>query len=100
MINLTSQEVREKLENNFNGVIDFYAEWCGPCKAMAPMLDQVNESLEEQRIFKVNVDMEKDLAREFEIRSIPTLVFFKEGKEVNRIIGATTKKVLMESLQS
>lgn len=100
MINLTSQEVREKLENGFNGVIDFYAEWCGPCKAMAPMLEQVNSSLGEEKIFKVNVDNEKDLAREFEIRSIPTLVFFKEGKPVNRIVGATSKKVLMESLQS
>ena len=100
MINLTTQEVREKLDNGFNGVIDFYAEWCGPCKAMAPMLEQVNESLGEQKIFKVNVDMEQDLAREFEIRSIPTLVFFKDGKSINRIVGATSKKVLMESLQS
>lgn len=100
MTNLTTQEVREKLGNGFNGAIDFYAEWCGPCKAMAPMLEQVNTSLGEEKIFKVNVDNEKDIAMEFEIRSIPTLVFFKDGKQVNRIVGATSKKTLIESLQS
>ncbi|HEU5079785.1 MAG TPA: thioredoxin [Opitutaceae bacterium] len=69
-------------------LVDFWAAWCGPCKALARVLDQVaEESGEEVAIVKVDVDAEDALAAAFNIRSLPTLVLFSDGKEIDRIVG-------------
>jgi thioredoxin 1 len=77
-----------KLENV---VIDFYADWCGPCKRLAPLLDQLAQEFSHIVFFKVNSDNLKSLINRFNIRGIPTLILFKNGTKVAQIVGALSK---------
>jgi thioredoxin 1 len=80
-------------------VVDFWAEWCGPCKMIAPILSEVaTEQGEKLRVVKVNVDDSPDVARRFDIMSIPTLIVFKDGEPVKRMLGAKGKGQLLEDL--
>ena len=80
-------------------LVDFWAEWCGPCKRIAPILDEVaGENAEKITIAKVNVDENPDLARQFDIMSIPTLIVFDGGQPVHRFQGASGKAGLLEQL--
>ena len=76
-------------------LVDFYAEWCGPCKMMGPVL----ESLEDINVIKVNVDNFGDLSEEYRIMSIPTLIFFKDGVKVNEIVGFHSKEQIESILK-
>ena len=88
-------------ENDFNELIkgrvlvDFYADWCGPCKRLAPLL----EELEGIDIIKVNVDMFDSLSRSYGIMSIPTLILFESGKEIKKIIGFQTEAEIKEFIK-
>lgn len=80
-------------------LVDFWAEWCGPCKMIAPVLDEIaDENVGKITIGKVNVDENPDLARRFEVMSIPTLIVFKDGEPVKRLVGAKNKAGLLEDL--
>jgi len=84
-------------------VIDFYADWCNPCKAMSPAIQSLQEEFPEGNesgvtITKVNVDSEPDIAKKYNIRSIPTLVFVKEGVEQERASGTKTKDFIKERI--
>ena len=80
-------------------LVDFWAEWCGPCKMIAPILDEIATEHEGKiRIAKLNVDEASDVARRFEVMSIPTLIVFKDGEPAKRIIGAKGKAALLEDL--
>ncbi len=80
-------------------VVDFWAEWCGPCKMLAPILDEVaTENADKITVAKVNVDENPDLARQFDIRSIPTLIVFKDGQPAHRFQGASGKAGLLQNL--
>jgi thioredoxin 1 len=68
-------------------LVDFYADWCGPCKMMAPILEDLEKKKEDIKIIKVNVDVQSDLGRIFNIMSIPTLILFKEGRVVSKNTG-------------
>ena len=81
-------------------LVDFYAEWCGPCRMVSPIVDEIAEEHPEYVIGKVNVDNESELAREFSVVSIPTLVILKNGKLVKRIVGARSKAAILEQLAS
>ena len=80
------------LESNKVVLVDFWAEWCGPCKMLTPVIDEIaNECSDEFVIGKVNVDENSDIAAQYGIRSIPCLLFFKEGKVEKQIVGAVDK---------
>ena len=80
-------------------LVDFWAEWCGPCKLIAPILEEIAaEQAGSIRIAKVNVDEAPDLARRFEVMSIPTLILFDGGVPAKRIVGAKGKPQLLEEL--
>ena len=80
-------------------LVDFWAEWCGPCKAIAPVLEELSgEFAGKLKIVKVNVDELPDLAQQFGIRSIPTLLIFKNGEVVNQLVGALPKDKIAEQL--
>jgi thioredoxin 1 len=82
-------------------LVDFWAPWCGPCQMIAPALHEIAKESEGRfRIAKVNVDDEAELAQRFRIRGIPALLFFSEGKLQNQIDGLTTKKVIVDQLES
>ncbi len=80
-------------------IVDFWAEWCGPCKMIAPVLDEIaTEQAGKVRIAKLNVDDNPDIARRFDVMSIPTLIIFKGGEPQKRLVGAKGKGQLLEEL--
>src|SRR5579872_4186821 len=81
-------------------LVDFWAEWCGPCKQIAPVVEEIaSEESERLRVGKLNVDDNPEIARRFEVMSIPTLILFKEGQPQARVVGAKGKRQLLEDIQ-
>ncbi len=81
-------------------VVDFWAPWCGPCRTMGPIFEELAQEMPDLTFAKVNVDEAPDLAMRFNVLSIPTLIIMKAGSEIGRLQGATTKDVLKEKLAS
>lgn len=82
-------------------LVDFWAPWCGPCRMLAPVIDELAEEFDgKAKICKVNTDEAQDLAAEFGIRSIPALLFFKDGQVVSQLIGAQSKQTIANQLNS
>jgi thioredoxin 1 len=80
-------------------LVDFWAEWCGPCKAIAPILEEIaDEHGDRVRIAKLNVDENPDVARRFDVMSIPTLIVFQDGQPAKRMVGAKGKGQLLQEL--
>jgi thioredoxin 1 len=80
-------------------LVDFWAEWCGPCKALGPRLEEVAGELKDKvDILKLDVDSNKKFAAQYDVRGIPTLIVFKNGQEVDRIVGAVPKDTIVSTL--
>jgi len=101
--NMTVQEInssdfKEKISKG-KVLIDNYANWCGPCRQLAPILEEASNEIKDIKFYKLDVDKNKDIAQQYEIRGIPTLILFNNGKEVKRITGVTSKEDLKKQLQ-
>ncbi|WP_053942741.1 thioredoxin [Kallipyga gabonensis] len=94
---LTAQDFKNQIKAGSGVVlVDFFATWCGPCKMMAPSLEELSE--EGYQIFSVDVDQEKELAMEYGVFSIPTMILFKDGEKVDEFVGLTPKSTIKEKL--
>lgn len=100
IIDLTKENFQAKITKSDKPVlVDFWAVWCGPCQMMAPILHELEAEMPDVQIGKVNVDEQMDLARQFRVVSIPTLIIFKNGQEVQRMVGVTSKEELKDALK-
>ena len=98
---VTSSEAKELIASNKPLLIDFYADWCGPCKMMAPIVSELAEEYQGViKIGKLNVDDEPETAGKYRVMSIPTMIIFKKGTAVETIVGAVPKKALQEKLEA
>ena len=90
----------EVLDSEKTVLVDFYVDWCGPCKMMAPVVEEISEELQDKvKVCKVNVDENQDLAMQYGIMSIPTLVFIKNGKLEKTLVGLRDKQELISVLE-
>lgn len=81
-------------------LVDFYATWCGPCKAMSPTIESLGKELADQaRVLKIDIDKNSDLANQYRIQSVPTLIIFKKGKVVWRASGIMEKRALLQQIK-
>ena len=97
-IKVTNKDFENIISNNDITLIDFYADWCGPCKALAPIIDDIAKNEAHITVGKVNVEEERDLATKYGVRSIPTMIVFKNGKEIKRLVGFLPKEQILERI--
>ena len=89
------------LESEKLVIVDFWATWCGPCRMLSPLLDEVEEEMADKIVVvKVNVDDAREIAMRYRIMSIPTLIFFKNGRMVDRSVGAMPKNMLVDKINA
>lgn len=90
---------KEVLKSDKLVIVDFFATWCGPCKMLGPVLEQVAEENNAVKVVKMDIDENMDIAQEFGLMSVPTLIIFKGGKEVGREIGYRQKNQILEIIK-
>ena len=100
VITITAQNFeQEVLQSDKPVLVDFYADWCGPCKMMAPVIEEIAEEADDIKVGKLNIDNEMEIAQKYGVMSIPTLIVFKNGEEVKRDLGAKPKKAVLDMLK-
>lgn len=102
-LEVTDENLKSVLTNNELTVLDFWAEWCAPCRILAPIIDEISDELKDNTtltIGKVNVDENSDSALMYGIRSIPAVLFIKNGKVVDKFVGLHTKAQILEKINN
>ena len=98
---LTNEEFEKNVKSSYKLVfVAFYADWCGPCRMMAPILEEMSEEVDGVDFYKVNCDDEQELASKYEVMTIPTLLILKKGEQLKEFIGVTDKEEIIEELNS
>ena len=95
---LTLNELKEVLDNNKKVFIDFYADWCGPCRAMGPVVEELSEEVNDVAFYKVNCDDEEELAAQFQVTNIPCFFIIKDGTISSKVVGMREKEDLLKLL--
>lgn len=99
-VTLTQENFQtEVLDAKGTVLVDFWAAWCGPCRMLSPVVDEVAAELPGVKVGKVNIDEQPDLAAQFDVMSIPTLVAFKDGKAVNQSVGVIPKEAILKMVK-
>ena len=99
ILTLTDKNFQHQTKNRLV-LVDFWASWCAPCRMMAPVLNDVAAELTDSaHVGKVNIEQYQSLAQKFQVRNIPTLILFKNGKEINRFVGVKSKDFLVQQIQ-
>ena len=99
-LELTNDNFEETVKTGVS-LVDFWAPWCGPCRMIAPIIEELAEDFEgKASICKVNTDEQQDLATKYGVRSIPTILFMKDGEIVDQVVGASSKQALADKLNS
>ena len=97
---IKQEEFKIKVASASKVLVDCYADWCGPCKMLSPIIDELAEEMEDYVFYKLNVDDAEEIAMEYEIMSIPTLLIFEDGKLKDKLIGFKSKEELKEILEA
>ena len=98
VINVTKANFDELKNSEKTVLLDFYADWCGPCRMVSPLVDEIAEERNDVIVGKINVDNEPELAQQFGVYSIPTLVVIKNGKMTAKVVGARPKSAILDML--
>lgn len=101
VVNVNSENFENEVLNSEKMVIvDFFANWCGPCKMMSPIIEKIAmENSDRIKVCKINVDESQDLAQKYKILSIPTLIFFKQGEIINMVVGLTDEEDILSKIK-
>lgn len=98
IVNVSDQSFNTEVEGQGTVLVDFWAPWCGPCKMLAPILEELSSEVTDVKIAKVNVDDNPESASRFGVMSIPTLIVFKDGQPVDKVVGLNSKEALKNML--
>lgn len=90
---------QEVLKSDKKVLVDFWASWCGPCRMLSPVIDEIANETDKVKVGKVNVDEESELATQFAVMSIPTLILFENGKPVKQMVGAQPKSAILSMIE-
>jgi len=99
VLKITNKNFEEEILNGEKtAIVDFYADWCGPCRMMSPIIDEIAEENADIKVGKVNVDENQELAMKYSVMSIPTIIIFKNGKVHKQFVGVTSKTDILSNL--
>lgn len=99
ILHLKNEKFKDEVKEGIV-IVDFFAEWCGPCKMLAPVLEALSKENEDIKIIKVDIDQHLDLAQEFSIMSVPTMLFYKDGEPITKKTGFLPKELIMKEIEN